>query len=114
MKVIKTEELLEPIQDPTKYPVVVHGTYRQYWPAIEKEGLRRMTRLHMHFAPGYPKEQGVISGMRGSCDFIIEIDMAAAIKDGIKFFISTNNVILTEGIDGTLPPKYFKKVTERK
>jgi RNA:NAD 2'-phosphotransferase (TPT1/KptA family) len=90
--------------------------------------------------------------MRGSCDFIIEIDMAAAIKDGIKFFISTNNVILsfanirrafylkimivttkfrvrgrkdnhfsytnnvilTEGIDGTLPPKYFKKVTERK
>ena len=36
--------------------------------------------------------------------------MFRAIKDGIPFYISSNNVILTEGIDGTLPPKYFKKV----
>ena len=40
----------------------------------------------------------------------IEIDLFKAIKDGISFYISSNNVILTEGIDGTLPPKYFKKV----
>ncbi len=31
-------------------------------------------------------------------------------KDGINFYISSNNVILTEGVDGTLEPKYFKKV----
>lgn len=95
MGAVKTEELLTPIEDPTKYPVVIHGTYRQFWPAIEKEGLKRMTRLHIHFAPGHPKENGVISGMRGSCDLIIEIDMEAAMKDGIKFYISSNNVILT-------------------
>ena len=69
-----------------------------------------MTRNHIHFAPGMPKEEGVISGMRGSCDVYIFIDLEKAIKDGIKFFISSNNVILTEGVEGTLHPKYFKKV----
>ena len=39
--------------------------------------------------------------------------MEAAMKDGIEFFISGNNVILTEGIDGTLPAKYFKKVMKK-
>jgi 2'-phosphotransferase len=42
-----------------------------------------MTRNHIHFAPGFPKEKGVISGMRGSCDIYIEIDMFGAIKDGV-------------------------------
>jgi 2'-phosphotransferase len=42
-----------------------------------------------------PHENGVISGMRGTCDMYIQIDMPAAIKDGIKFYISSNNVILT-------------------
>jgi 2'-phosphotransferase len=39
--------------------------------------------------------------------------MEAAIKDGIKFYISSNNVILTEGVEGTLSPKYFKKVIRK-
>jgi 2'-phosphotransferase len=51
--------------------------------------------------------------MRSTCDIYIEIDMEAAMKDGIKFYISSNNVILTEGVDGALSPKYFKKVMHR-
>lgn len=72
-----------------------------------------MNRNHIHFAPGLPKEEGVISGMRSSCDIIIQIDMQAAMKDGIPFYISTNNVILTEGVDGLLSKKYFKKVFKK-
>lgn len=34
-----------------------------------------MSRNHIHFAPGMPKEEGVVSGMRGSCDLIIQIDL---------------------------------------
>lgn len=73
-----------------------------------------MSRNHIHFAPGMPKEEGVISGMRQSCDIYISIDMIEAMKDGINFYISSNNVILTEGINGVLPPKYFKSVVSKK
>jgi 2'-phosphotransferase len=97
MKIVNTEELLAKITDPSLYPKVVHGTFIKFWGLIKEGGLNRMTRNHIHFAPGTPKEEGVISGMRSSCDIIIEIDMAAAIKDGISFYISSNNVILTEG-----------------
>lgn len=113
MKIVNTEDLLTKIEDPSLYPVVIHGTFTKFWGLIKPEGLKRMTRNHIHFAPGLPKEEGVISGMRGSCDVIIEIDMEQAIKDGIPFYISTNNVILTEGIDGLLPAKYFKRVTKK-
>ena len=51
--------------------------------------------------------------MRNSCDIYIEIDMVGAMKDGIKFYISSNNVILTEGADGILSPKYFKKIVRK-
>jgi len=34
-------------------------------------------------------------------------------KDGINFYISSNNVILTEGVNGVLPPKYFKAVINK-
>lgn len=52
--------------------------------------------------------------MRQSCDVYISIDLFEAIKDGIDFYISSNNVILTEGVNGVLPPKYFKKVVSKK
>ncbi len=54
-----------------------------------------MSRNHIHFAPGMPKQNGVISGMRTSCEIYITIDLFGAIKDGIIFYVSTNNVILT-------------------
>lgn len=30
--------------------------------------------------------------------------------DGMKFYKSENEVILTEGFDGVVPPKYFQKI----
>ena len=53
--------------------------------------------------------------MRKSCEVSVEINLIKAILDGVQFFISTNQVILTEGIEttkgpGFLPPKYFTKV----
>jgi 2'-phosphotransferase len=51
------------ITDPNEFPVVLHGTYMRHWQAIKDKGLSRMNRTHIHFAPGSPKECGVISGM---------------------------------------------------
>lgn len=71
IKEVNSEALLTKITDPTLFPVVIHGTYNKFWGLIQADGLKRMARNHIHFAPGMPKEEGVISGMRGSCDMYI-------------------------------------------
>ena len=40
---------------------------------------------------------------------MIHIDMAGAMAAGLKFFRSTNGVILTDGQGGILPPAFFAK-----
>nr|AAW24665.1 SJCHGC01721 protein [Schistosoma japonicum] len=102
------------IENPENYPNVIHGTYFRNWESIRKEGLKRMRRTHIHFAPGEIGESGVISGLRSSAEILIYIDLAKAMKDGYKFYISKNNVILCEGnSDGCLPTKYFLAAYQR-
>eukprot|EP00850_Spirogloea_muscicola_P017807 SM000156S02163 [mRNA] locus=s156:216012:218125:- [translate_table: standard] len=88
---VTSEHLLQELTDPLQIPVCVHGTFSRYLESIMKTGLNRMARNHIHFAKGLPKEAGVIS-------------------DGIRFYVSDNNVILSDGVEGVLLPKYFKEV----
>lgn len=113
LKAIEDLEL-EQITDSSAYPTVIHGTYLKSWSIIEKEGLSKMGRNHIHFAAGFPKEGGVISGMRSSCQIAIYVDMKKAMEDGYEFYQSANNVILCagKGDKGILPPTYFAKVVD--
>lgn len=62
-------------------------------------------------AIGMPGKKGVICGMRNSCQVVVEVNMVRAmLEGGISFYISSNQVILTPGIDGVLPAKYFRQV----
>jgi 2'-phosphotransferase len=50
-------------------------------------------------------------GIRSSAQVFIYIDVAKAMKANIKFYLSSNGVVLTEGNDyGVLEPVYFDKV----
>ncbi|KAJ1991914.1 tRNA 2'-phosphotransferase [Dimargaris cristalligena] len=98
------------IRTPTEIPVVVHGSQETNWPSIAQQGLKRMSRNHIHFAPNLPGANEVISGMRKKCDLRIYIDVPKAMQDGIRFYRSKNNVILSEGIDGIIAPKYFARI----
>lgn len=109
---IDEEELLRRVSCPSEVPVCVHGTYWKAWQLIEAGGLSKMKRNHIHFAVGLPDSDGVISGMRGNVELMISINTERAMQDGISFFLSDNQVILSSGIDGTIPPKYFQKVVE--
>ncbi|RGP59162.1 hypothetical protein FSPOR_11542 [Fusarium sporotrichioides] len=93
---------------------VLHGSFFYFWPAIiETGGLKPMNRNHVHCSAGTP-EEGVLSGMRKDAELIIEIDMEESLKDGIKWWLSDNGVLLTEGDEkGILSTKYFKLVTGR-
>ncbi len=50
--------------------------------------------------------------MRSDCDVVIEIDAASAMADGVKFYKSSNDVILTSGLNGVLSTRYFREVTD--
>lgn len=113
MKIVKNEEALEQISNIWRYPIIVHGTYEDAWMKIKETGLNRMSRNAIHFSIGYSKAEHVKSGMRNSCDVFIEINAIRAYYENIKFFCSKNRVILTTGIEGELPVKYFKKVTSK-
>jgi 2'-phosphotransferase len=107
-----TELELKRVTSAGEYPVVVHGTYYDAWRVIKSEGLHRMGRNHIHFAKGLIGEEGVISGMRRTCEVFIYVDLEQALADGIEFYESGNGVILSAGIDGVLHPKYFSKVVD--
>lgn len=71
--------------------------------------------------------------MRSNCDLFIYLDVTKILAgnlikfqdfiddyvadfyfpDSIPLFTSTNNVVLTSGIEGALPPTYFKKVVRK-
>ncbi|KAJ4470152.1 KptA family-domain-containing protein [Lentinula aciculospora] len=88
----------------------VHGTTKTAWQSISSQGLSKMTRNHIHLAQGVSGEN-VISGMRKSCDIFIFIDIPKAIAAGIKFFLSDNGVVLSEGNEkGFLEPRFFLSV----
>ncbi|KAI9027654.1 phosphotransferase KptA/Tpt1 [Phycomyces nitens] len=101
---------LDRILDPP--PVVIHGTKRSCWDLIKTTGLKTMGRQHIHFAPGLPGE-GVKSGVRLSSEIFIYIDASKAMADGIVFYRSQNDVILSQGKDNTLAPIYFDRVVDK-
>ncbi|TRY90092.1 hypothetical protein DNTS_031589, partial [Danionella cerebrum] len=122
--------------DPDFPREAVHGSFMKHWASIQNQGLSRMTRTHIHLAPGLPGEARVISGMRQSCDLAVYVDVKKAMSgstfmaivlmtdpliplgqflDGIRFFWSENGVLLTPGDEaGILAPRYFSRVLKLK
>lgn len=105
---IKDENLLTEIKDVNYINNVVHSTFRKNLDLIKKNGLCKMKRNHIHFA----KTKNVSSGIRKNADVYIYIDVVKAMNDGIKFYESSNGVILSPGIgkEGIISYKYFSDV----
>ncbi|KAH8658656.1 KptA family-domain-containing protein [Tricladium varicosporioides] len=121
---IDAASLLKPITltNPSTVPSeVIHGTYYAFYSSIiSTGGLKPMTRTHIHCSSGLPSNttvsgKQVISGMRNDADLLIYIDIEKSLKDeAMKWWISDNGVILTEGGEGgVLATKYFKLVVGR-
>jgi 2'-phosphotransferase len=106
--IIDVNVLLKKINDPLS--ICVHGTDKKSWKFIEIEGLKVMNRMQIHFASKLHSDEKVISGMRNNCTVKIYINMKNAMMDGMIFYMSSNEVILTNGFNGIVDPKYFEKV----
>jgi len=108
MKVVESDLLLEVINEGDQVSECVHGTYLVHWPFIKTQGLSKVARNHIHLANGLP-EDGKIRGMRNTAELFVYIDVVKAMADGVVFYRSKNDVILTPGYDGWLPVKYFQR-----
>lgn len=82
--------------------VLYHGTVRRHMQAILKKGLLPMTRHHVHLSPDVATATAV--GSRRGPPVILVVDTFRMNKDGHRFFISENNVWLTERV----PAKYLR------
>lgn len=131
---IASQDLLSPLTEANIPETVVHGTTHGAWLLIAATGgLKRMDRVHIHFASGLPaglrpvRESSddqttattaaaapVISGMRNSSTVLVYLDVRKAMAAGIAFWTSENGVILSEGDEnGVVGLEYFARVEDR-
>ncbi|KAI5369520.1 Putative phosphotransferase KptA/Tpt1, RNA 2'-phosphotransferase domain-containing protein [Septoria linicola] len=127
---VESEALLQPITEENLPQNAIHGTtHAAYVGIIASGGLKPMGRNHVHLASGLPagfqsivedddktsaEAPPVISGMRKSSTVLIFLDLRKAMDAGIKFWLSDNGVILSEGNEeGLLPLSLFKRVEDR-
>lgn len=72
-----------------------------------------MGRNHVHCSTGTP-EEGVLSGMRKDAELVVEIDIIKSLQEGLVWWKSENNVVLSEGDEnGVVSSRYFREVQGR-
>mmetsp|Transcript_98929 Transcript_98929/g.191038 ORF Transcript_98929/g.191038 Transcript_98929/m.191038 type:complete len:289 (-) Transcript_98929:186-1052(-) len=118
MEIIREDQLLEQLLPTHPLPdLCVHGTQLKFWPSILAKGLLVGSRMHVHFAPRLPPreagDEAVVSGMRQTCDCIVFLDLARALQAGLPVYKSSNEVLLTPGFEGAVPPSLFLKAVRR-
>lgn len=103
------------LDDTMHMPFVIHGTFWKAWDRIKHNGLKLMNnRTHLHFQPGTLgkgcEPADLVVRFRNNCEVLIYVDLAKALESGIRFYRSTNNVVMTKGDrSGRIPPRFFLK-----
>ena len=85
--------------------VLYHGTSSSsYYSHIIKEGLKPMSRLHVHLS-GDSETAKIVGARHGGLEnvIVLRIDTKAMKEDGFKFYQSNNGVWLTDSV----PEKYI-------
>ncbi|ODO00691.1 tRNA 2'-phosphotransferase [Cryptococcus wingfieldii CBS 7118] len=89
---------------------LVHGTRWELWDVLKEQGLSKMTRQHIHFAPSLT---GRITP-RPTSTLYIYLDLTKLVQAGIPIYTSANGVVLTPGGEGGIVGKEFWAKAVRK
>lgn len=79
-----------------------HGTVGKFMESIKREGLQKMSRQHVHLSQD--RETAIKVGGRRGTPQILSVRSGAMHRDGFKFYLSENNVWLTDAV----PAKYIE------
>jgi len=90
---------LEPAEPPS---VLYHGTPERNLPKILRQGLRKMSRHHVHLSPDEKTAAAV--GRRRGQPVVLLVEARTMRRDGWEFYRSGNGVWLVERV----PPRYLK------
>ena len=82
--------------------VLYHGTAEKNLGAIFAEGLKKMSRHHVH--PSADTETARAVGIRYGKPVILQIETEKMADEGFKFYVSANGVWLTDAV----PPEFLK------
>lgn len=85
------------LRETTPPDILYHGTAIRFIESIEEEGIKKMSRQYVHLSKD--KETAFNVGKRHGRPCAIVIDAKQMVNDGIKFYLSNNNVWLTEFVD---------------
>lgn len=91
---------LEPAEPP---PVLYHGTAQQHVAAIERDGLLKMRRHHVHLSPDV--ETATRVGARHGRPVVFAVDAQRMARDGLAFYRSGNGVWLVDHV----APQYLRR-----
>jgi len=80
--------------------ILYHGTATRFITAIRAEGIKSMSRKHVHLSELY--QTAVSVGSRHGKPYVFGVDCESMVKDGYKFYLSENSVWLTDEV----PSKY--------
>ena len=92
---------LEPATPPA---VLYHGTGASTAAAIERSGLLKMRRHHVHLSIDAATARTV--GTRHGIPVVFLVDASAMARDGHVFYRSANDVWLVEHV----PPQYLRRL----
>lgn len=90
------------LQEAMPLPYLYHGTIADSLEGIKAEGLKKMNRRHVHLSSD--KETAIKVGSRRGKPYILTIKSGEMFKDGFKFYLSANQVWLTDEV----PAKYIE------
>jgi putative RNA 2'-phosphotransferase len=92
---------LEPAEPP---PVLYHGTAERVLPGILREGLKKMSRHHVHLSADVDTAYRV--GSRHGKPVVLQVDAAALREAGYTFYRSDNGVWLVDHV----PPEFISQI----
>ncbi|MFC4531187.1 RNA 2'-phosphotransferase [Sphaerisporangium dianthi] len=92
-------ELELPVVEPPA--ILYHGTVARSLPPIREQGLRPMSRHHVHLSPD--RETATRVGARRGVPVVLVVDAAAMRAAGHEFHLSANGVWLVEHV----PPGFL-------
>lgn len=90
---------LDPVEPPK---FLYHGTVEKYMHLIEKSGLKKMARHHVHLSQDLDTAT-VVASRRKTGNLLLTVDSKEMFKDGFDFYVTENNVWLTNNV----PFKYI-------